>query len=191
MLTLCPEGGDAGPFAYPARVANRRDISSWLGGGFEEPDPSAAGTEQGRGSRLGLPASGSGSLASLGRRVGALVIDWVACLLISGTFFASDPDAFLLSRGNPMATLGIFALENVLLVGSIGHTLGHRLVGLRVRRVFPGQASRDAAWATMAPGFLSALVRTVLLCLVVPAVVWDADGRGLHDRVAGTAIVRR
>ncbi|WP_315093765.1 RDD family protein [uncultured Cellulomonas sp.] len=172
-------------------MANRRDISSWLGGGFEEPDPSAAGTEQGRGSRLGLPASGSGSLASLGRRVGALVIDWVACLLISGTFFASDPDAFLLSRGNPMATLGIFALENVLLVGSIGHTLGHRLVGLRVRRVFPGQASRDAAWATMAPGFLSALVRTVLLCLVVPAVVWDADGRGLHDRVAGTAIVRR
>ena len=43
----------------------------------------------------------------------------------------------------------------------------------------------------MAPGLLSALVRTALLCLVVPAVVWDADGRGLHDRVAGTAIVRR
>ena len=43
----------------------------------------------------------------------------------------------------------------------------------------------------MAPGFLSALARTILLCLVVPAVVWDSDGRGLHDRVAGTAIVRR
>ena len=89
--------------------------------------------------RLGLPSSGSGSLAPLGRRVVALVIDWVACLAISGAFFASVPDAFLLSRGNPMATLGIFALENVLLVGSIGHTLGHRLLGLRVRRVFPGQ----------------------------------------------------
>ncbi|WP_421734111.1 RDD family protein [Cellulomonas sp.] len=172
-------------------MANRRDISSWLGGGFDESDRSGAAETTGRGTRLGLPASGSGSLAPLGRRVGALAIDWVACLLISGAFFASDPDVFLLSRGNPMATLGIFALENVLLVGSIGHTLGHRLVGLRVRRVFPGQTRDEAAWATMAPGLLSALVRTALLCLVVPAVVWDADGRGLHDRVAGTAIVRR
>ncbi|GEL96898.1 hypothetical protein CTE05_04450 [Cellulomonas terrae] len=121
----------------------------------------------------------------------ALAIDWIACLAISGAFFASVPDAFLLGRGNPLATLGIFALENVLLVGSLGHTLGHRLLGLRVRRVFPGQARAEAGWATMAPGFLSALARTVLLCLVIPAVVWDSDGRGLHDRVAGTAIVRR
>ncbi|KQS97026.1 RDD family protein [Cellulomonas sp. Leaf395] len=166
-------------------MADRGDLSSWLGGG-PAPDPGSS-----RGGRLGLPSTGPGSMAPLGRRVGALAIDWVACLLISGAFFASVPDAFLLSRGNPMATLGIFALDNVLLVGSIGHTLGHRLVGLRVRRVFPGQTRDEAAWATMAPGFLSALTRTLLLCLVVPAVVWDSDGRGLHDRVAGTAIVRR
>jgi hypothetical protein len=41
------------------------------------------------------------------------------------------------------------------------------------------------------PNLLLAAVRTALLLLVIPAVVWDADGRGLHDRVAGTAIVRR
>lgn len=146
-----------------------------------------------RGVRLGLPESGAGALAPVGRRVVALVIDWMACLLISGAFFAADPSAFLLSRGNPWATLGIFALENVLLVGSIGNTLGHRLLGLRVRRVFPDRPAdkADPVWASAAPGFLSALVRTVLLCLVVPAAVWDSDGRGLHDRVAGTAIVRR
>lgn len=166
-------------------MADRGDLSSWLGGG-PAPDPGST-----RGERLGLPDDGPGSLAPLGRRVVALVIDWVACLAISGAFFASVPDAFLLSRGNPLATLGIFALENVLLVGSIGHTLGHRLLGLRVRRVFPGQARAEAGWATMAPGFLSALARTLLLCLAIPAVVWDSDGRGLHDRVAGTAIVRR
>jgi len=166
-------------------VADRGDLSSWLGGG-PAPEPGNS-----RGGRLGLPSDGPGALAPLGRRVAALAIDWVACLAISGAFFVSDPDAFLLSRGNPLATLAIFALENVLLVGSIGHTLGHRLVGLRVRRVFPGQTRDEAAWATMAPGFLSALTRTLLLCLVVPAVVWDSDGRGLHDRVAGTAIVRR
>ena len=143
--------------------------------------------------RLGLPESGPGALAPLGRRVVALAIDWVACLLISGAFFVVDPTAFFLSRGNPLATLGIFALENVLLVGSIGNTLGHRLVGLRVRRVFatPAGETPDPVWETAAPGFVSAVVRTVLLCLVVPAVIWDADGRGLHDRLAGTAIVRR
>jgi uncharacterized RDD family membrane protein YckC len=179
------------PVAYPARVADRRDLSSWLGGTPEDPEGPAGSVP--RGVRLGLPGSGTGALAPLGRRVVALVIDWMACLLISGAFFVADPTAFVLSRGNPLATLGIFALENVLLVGSIGHTLGHRLLGLRVRRVFPDRPTErtDPVWATAAPGFLSALVRTVLLCLVVPAAVWDSDGRGLHDRVAGTAIVRR
>ena len=39
-------------------------------------------------------------------------------------------------------------------------------------------------------GPLRALVRTALLCLVIPAVVWGPDGRGLHDVVAGTTITR-
>ncbi len=207
MLTLClpaevgigvsledgPLCGRSRPVAYPARVADRRDLSSWLGGTPDDPDGPDATRAVPRGVRLGLPGSGSGALAPLGRRVTALAIDWTACLLISGAFFVVDPTAFFLSRGNPLATLGIFALENVLLVGSIGNTLGHRLLGLRVRRVFPDRPAErtDPVWATAAPGFLSALGRTVLLCLVVPAVVWDSDGRGLHDRVAGTAIVRR
>ena len=29
-----------------------------------------------------------------------------------------------------------------------------------------------------------------LLCLLVPALLVDADGRGLHDRLTGTAVVR-
>jgi hypothetical protein len=33
-------------------------------------------------------------------------------------------------------------------------------------------------------------VRTALLCLAIPALIWDADHRGLHDRVAGTMLVR-
>ncbi|MDM7831451.1 RDD family protein [Cellulomonas edaphi] len=174
-------------------MADRRDLSSWLDGGASDPDPSRRPAEsQARGQRLGLPASGSGSLASLGRRFAALAIDWVACLLIAGAFFPVDREAFFLTRGSTTATLGIFALENVLLVGSIGHTLGHRLVGLRVRRVIPTAPAADQErLAVGAPGFIAALLRTLLLCLVIPAVVWDPDGRGLHDRAAGTAIVRR
>ena len=37
---------------------------------------------------------------------------------------------------------------------------------------------------------VSGAVRTVLLCLVVPAVVTDGYGRGLHDKIAGTLILR-
>jgi hypothetical protein len=34
------------------------------------------------------------------------------------------------------------------------------------------------------------IVRTLLLIVVIPAVVWDADQRGLHDKAAGTVLIR-
>jgi uncharacterized RDD family membrane protein YckC len=129
----------------------------------------------------------------MGRRVAALVIDWFACQAI----------ATVLLPGDVLAPVWIFAVENVLLVGTIGTTLGHRLLGLRVRRVAApallaatvpegaADAPRADPGPDVPPNPLLAAVRTALLCLVIPAVVWDADGRGLHDRVAGTAIVRR
>ena len=39
-------------------------------------------------------------------------------------------------------------------------------------------------------GPFQVVVRTVLLCLFLPAMVWDKDGRSLHDKAAGTLIVR-
>ncbi|CAN5121560.1 RDD family protein [soil metagenome] len=154
-----------------------------MGGWLDGPPAGVTGADgTSRGARLGLPATGSGSLAPLGRRMLALVIDWAACLAISAAFFHRDA----------MATLGVFAIENVVLVGTLGMTVGHRLLGLRVVRLVravPAPA-RPAAPAGQ-PGLLAGAVRAVLLCLVVPAVVWDADGRGMHDRLAGTVIVRR
>jgi hypothetical protein len=145
-------------------MPERAGMSSWLEGG-------PGGQSGSRGSRLGLPATGPGSLAPLGRRVAALAVDWLVCLLISTAFF----------EGEPMATLGVFAVENLLLVSTLGTTLGHRLLRLRVIRL---------AAPAGPPGFVSGGVRTVLLCVVIPAAVWDGDGRGLHDRGAGTVIVR-
>jgi uncharacterized RDD family membrane protein YckC len=29
----------------------------------------------------------------------------------------------------------------------------------------------------------------VLLLLFIPALIWDRDGRGLHDRAAGTVVL--
>ena len=33
------------------------------------------------------------------------------------------------------------------------------------------------------------LLRTILLGFLIPAVVWDRDRRGLHDKAAGTVVV--
>lgn len=121
-------------------------------------------------------------MGSVLRRAAALVIDWVACLLISTAFFPSQDAEGAPLTGDPWMTLLIFGVSTVLLVGTLGNTLGHRLLGLRVHRLHRPRG---------APGLWRALVRTALLCLVIPAVVWNAEGRGLHDVAAGTVIVRR
>lgn len=122
------------------------------------------------GSRLGLPESGSGSLAGAGRRVTALVVDWAACLLISAAFFKTDN----------FATLGIFLVEQWLLVGTAGFSLGHRLLGMVVRRI-DGKPV----------GLWKSFLRAAAILLLLPPVIWDADNRGLHDKLAGTVLVRR
>lgn len=167
-------------------MVSRDSVGSWLEGG-------PGGHEDGsaRGARLGLPADGPGSLARLGRRAAALVVDWVACLAVSAVLLPTAATGPFLLRGDPLATLAVFAVEHLVLVATIGHTLGHRLLGLQVRRAVPAAAGVAPRLEDAPPGFVAALVRTALLCLVLPAVVWDGDGRGLHDRAAGTVIVRR
>lgn len=155
-------------------MASREDLGSWLEGTPGGRRPDAA-------SRLGIPADGPGSMASLLRRAVALVIDWLACLLIATAFFGASGPAGAVA-GDPWITLAVFGISTALLVGTVGNTLGQRLLGLRVRRLHRAQG---------APGLVAALVRTVLLCLVIPAVVWNAEGRGLHDVAARTIIVRR
>lgn len=103
------------------------------------------------------------------RRVGALGVDWLVALLI----------ATLLPWESPLVPLAVFALEQVLLVGTLGHSLGHRLLGLHVQREGGGDA-----------GPVAALIRTALIVAVLPPLITDQGGRGLHDRAAGTEIVR-
>jgi uncharacterized RDD family membrane protein YckC len=122
------------------------------------------------GERLGLPATGPGSIARIGRRLAALAIDWAAAVLISMAFFDYDS----------LATLTIFAIVQVLFIPTLGGSPGHRLVGLRV-------AAMGGGWV----GLWRPLVRTALLVLVIPAVIWDPDQRGLHDKAAGTVLLRR
>jgi len=151
----------------------RRELGGWLEGpGL----PSKEGTPPGE--RLGLPASGPGSLAGYGARFGGYVVDAVVANLLAGVpvlFGASYPAS---ARG--VVVLGIFLLQELVLVSLTGQTVGKRLFGFGVVRV-PG--CRRAS-------FLSVLVRTLLLALLIPVFLVDRDLRGLHDRAAGTAPIR-
>jgi hypothetical protein len=122
------------------------------------------------GRRLGLPQSGPRSVARFGRRLAALAIDWLPVYLVSYAFF----------DGNPWVTLGLFALLQLVFICLVNGSIGHLVLGMRVVPITGGLI-----------GFWRPLSRTVLLCIVVPAVIWDRDQRGMHDRLSGTVLVRR
>lgn len=148
-------------------------MGSWLSG------PRAAAEDAGvdfgyRGEQLGLPEEGPGSIARPGRRIGALAVDWALCMLIA---YGLLTDGYSQATGN-WALIILLALS-VLTVGTVGFTPGKRLFGLRVASVNGGRL-----------GFLRVVARSILVCLAIPALIWDRDGRGLHDRLSGAVQVR-
>lgn len=120
------------------------------------------------GKRLGLPESGPGSIAKIGRRAMALAVDWALSMLISNAFFGGDATA----------TLTAFTVVQWLMVASLGASFGHLIFGLRVRKL-------DGTPVGLVAGF----IRVGLILLVIPATIWDADNRGLHDKAAKTLLV--
>ncbi|MGW6704912.1 RDD family protein [Streptomyces sp. NPDC054956] len=151
----------------------RQAIGSWLSGPREAAEQ--MGVDFGYpGKQLGLPQQGPGSVARFGRRFGAVLIDWLACQLIAyGLITGRDWTA----AGN--WTLGLFVVLSILTVGTVGFTPGKRILGIRVIRQDGNRL-----------GIGRVILRTVLLALVIPALVWDRDGRGLHDRASHAVQVR-
>ena len=122
------------------------------------------------------------SVAPMGRRLLALIVDWLLCALIASSvtghvLFAGAGDKHYFAA--QYLGLGLFVLEVYLLTAVSGLTVGKRLLRMRTIRTDGG-----------APGFKWAAVRTLLLLFVVPACLTDRDGRGLHDRAANTIVVR-
>ncbi|WP_027500045.1 RDD family protein [Rhodococcus sp. UNC363MFTsu5.1] len=154
-----------------------RSTGSWLSG------PSAAlpkgedGTENRyKGELLGLPETGPGSLVGTGRRLAAFMIDWlmgggVALLFLGGNALDGRLGSIILM---------VWFVVGVVTVSLFSFTPGQYCVGLQVARVD----------APVPVGVVRALARQVLLVFVVPALITDLDGRGMHDRATGTALVR-
>ncbi|MBA0048473.1 RDD family protein [Mycobacterium sp. NPDC050853] len=150
-----------------------RDLGSWMSGlGSVE----GAGNSRYPGDQLGLPETGPGSAAPMSRRLVALLVDW---LIAAGL-------ALLIERGDLLSTM----LQSVQWI--VWFVIG--VVAVRLWRFTPGQymAGLQVAPAdgTDSVGIGRAFVRNLLITLIVPPLITDVDGRGLHDRVTRTVVVR-
>ncbi len=150
---------------------------SWLSGGIGE---SGDADQEWPGERLGLPGEGPGAVAGRGVRLVALLIDLVLASLVTSLFVRVDiqaPD--VMQRFNYIA-VAVWFVISVVMVALFGFTAGKALLGLRVVRL-DGHPM---------VGPLRAVPRTLLTALILPAAMSDADGRGLHDKITGTVVVR-
>ncbi len=137
----------------------------------------AAGTSY-AGQRLGRPAEGPGSVAGWGSRFAALCLDWVASLLVA---MALTGGAAMGSRGWEMwAPMLVFLVEASLFTALVGGSFGQLVMRVAVVRLDGRPVS-----------LLLAMLRTAMICLVVPPLVYNPDRRGLHDLLTGTLTVRR
>ena len=109
-------------------------------------------------------------MARYGRRLAAFAIDVSLAAIISWLFF--DYGRY--------TSLIIFIVLQIIFLALLSGSIGHLLLGIRL---VPLKGGVIGVWRPA--------VRTVLLSIVIPAVVTDRDKRGMHDRIAGTILVRK
>ncbi|GAB87216.1 RDD family protein [Gordonia rubripertincta] len=165
-----------------------RVTGSWLSG--PQIGPGDGVDNDFRGQDLGLPASGPGSLATGWPRVAGLLVDW----LIAGGLALIFVGGNLMSSSLAGAQMAIWFVMGIFAVSLFGFTPGQYAVGMRVARVDFG-AERNAAEAAgkespASVGIVRAFFRQLLMVFLVPALINDYNGRALHDRATGTAILR-
>ncbi|RAV34558.1 RDD family protein [Corynebacterium heidelbergense] len=156
-------------------MANKR---SWLEGPelpAENEDPTNPSAYPGEG--LGLPRTGPGSLATLTPRMGALLIDWLVCFGMAMMVTAAT-DAF---GDNATVTLVLFILWRLFSVWLFAQSPGHSVMGIGVARIDD---------PTQRVGFIRSLARVLLVVFLLPPIIQDRDGRGMHDRATNTAVIR-
>lgn len=130
------------------------------------------------GESLGLPATGSGRLASWMSRITAIVLDWAICMGIA--VLALGLEALTAYDWRRWATLALFFLESSALTAITGASAGQLLCGISVIRL-DGKPL----------GIVRAVARAAMVSIAIPALVIGADRRGLHDLACGTVVVAR
>jgi uncharacterized RDD family membrane protein YckC len=116
--------------------------------------------------------------ASWPRRILALFVDWTASTLV--VIAVMGLEGWSESRVSGWWVLLVFVAESTLFTALAGGSFGKLATGLRVAKFDGSGRPLD---------LLRSLLRAVLICLVVPPVIYRPDGRGLHDLAVGTATV--
>ena len=128
------------------------------------------------GGSVGLRTVWDVQSVSLARRFLALGIDWALAVFSAAAIAGVTVPPQGLRQS--LIVSGVFVIEVALLTGLLGFSIGKRVVGLRVE----GKDGRPI-------GVLRALLRTLLLSLVLPALVMTDERRGLHDVAVGSRVV--
>ncbi len=117
---------------------------------------------------------------TLGRRLAAITIDWLASYAIAFAFFADGGSYAERIEGTRFLTPLIFVAEYAILIALTGASFGHRLLKMKVVDFNHGGL----------PSIRQALIRTGLMALVITAITYDEDGRGIHERFSQTKLTR-
>lgn len=114
---------------------------------------------------------------SLGRRMSALMVDWLACYFIVA---ASAGGLGRMAPNRSWTVLALFFAEVAILSALQGASLGHRIFGIKIIRFADGGAITP----------VQALIRSALLVTVIFAITFDENGRGMHERFSGSVLTR-
>jgi uncharacterized RDD family membrane protein YckC len=116
--------------------------------------------------------------ASWGRRILALLVDYAACWGVMLLIYGRD----WFGNGTlPSVYLNLlFVGESAVLMALSGGSFGQLATRLRVVR-------SDGSGRPLS--LMMALLRQLLICLVIPPLVFRPDGRGLHDMIAGSVTI--
>jgi uncharacterized RDD family membrane protein YckC len=122
--------------------------------------------------RAGPAGPAPDPVAPFGPRLGAFLVDVVASALVAGLFTAPE-----LPRNRSLLVFAVIYF---------GFTvLSQRTPGMYLLRLAVVRVDRRAPI-----GLWRALVRTLCVIVVVPALLRDREGRALHDRITQTAVIR-
>jgi uncharacterized RDD family membrane protein YckC len=121
-------------------------------------------------------SSGIGSVAGFGSRFVAFVIDAalanLIAVIIDGGYHRGERQSLIIALAFLLIELGFVAFA--------GQTPGMRAVGIGVVRE-GGRGRAPFRWVAL---------RTLLLATVIPGLFTDSSGRAMHDRAAGTTMIR-
>lgn len=131
------------------------------------------------GEGLGLPENGPQSIARFGRRLIALSVDWASSILVVMLITGLSYLDLASSADGQLYILGMFVFLQTFGIWAMGGSIGHRLFKMYLVNASGGSLN-----------WWRPIVRSLLLALVIPALMWDSDQRGFHDKIAGTILLR-